>query len=162
MPDAGVTDVDLREPRGPVRLDATLPARLVGLPYTRQDVVDTLREIGCDVDDPGEGEDLLVLPPSLASRPAATAPTSPRRSPACAATTRSPPCCPRRPGGRGLTHDQRVRRVVADTLAGQGLHEVLTYPFVGGQGRTTSSGWRPTTRGATRCGWPTRCPRRRR
>ncbi len=130
VPDVGVTDADLREPREPVRLDATLPARLVGLPYTRQDVVDTLREIGCDVDDPGEGEDLLVLPPSW--RPDLQDGADFAEEVArLRGYDQIPSVLPQAPGGRGLTHDQRVRRVVADTLAGQGLHEVLTYPFVG-------------------------------
>jgi phenylalanyl-tRNA synthetase beta chain len=35
-----------------------------------------------------------------------------------------------RAAGRGLTHGQRIRRLVAQTLAHQGLVEVLSYPFV--------------------------------
>src|SRR5690606_6551957 len=42
-----------------------------------------------------------------------------------------PSVVPSAPGGRGLTHAQRARRTVAAALAGQGLDEVLTYPFVG-------------------------------
>ena len=38
---------------------------------------------------------------------------------------------PSPPGGAGLTHAQRVRRLVADVLAGQGLSEVWSAPFVG-------------------------------
>ena len=44
---------------------------------------------------------------------------------------RIPSVVPRAIGGRGLTHDQRSRRAVAAGLAGLGLHEVLTYPFIG-------------------------------
>ena len=43
----------------------------------------------------------------------------------------SPRSCPTPPGGAGLTHAQRVRRLVADVLAGQGLSEVWSAPFVG-------------------------------
>ena len=35
------------------------------------------------------------------------------------------------PSGRGLTHGQRVRRIVANALVARGFVEVLTYPFVG-------------------------------
>ena len=41
-----------------------------------------------------------------------------------------PSVLPTPKAGHGLTHGQRVRRVVANTLAQQGLVEVLTYPFV--------------------------------
>ena len=34
------------------------------------------------------------------------------------------------PAGRGLTHGQRVRRIVANALVARGFVEVLTYPFV--------------------------------
>src|SRR5699024_10380618 len=42
-----------------------------------------------------------------------------------------PSVLPTAPGGRGLTHGQRVRRTDVAALAGQRLDEVLTYPFVG-------------------------------
>jgi phenylalanyl-tRNA synthetase beta chain len=130
VPDPGVTDVDLRRPRTPVRLDATLPARLVGLPWTRQEVVDTLREIGCEVEDAGEGTDLAVLPPSW--RPDLQDGADFAEEVArLRGYDQIPSVLPQAPGGRGLTHDQRVRRVVADTLAHHGFAEVLTYPFVG-------------------------------
>ena len=44
---------------------------------------------------------------------------------------RIPSVIPTPPGGAGLTHAQRVRRLVADVLAGQGLSEVWSAPFVG-------------------------------
>jgi phenylalanyl-tRNA synthetase beta chain len=129
VPDTGVTDVDLHRPRTPVRLDASLPARLVGLPWSAQDVVDTLREIGCEVDDTGDG-DLTVLPPSW--RPDLQDGADFAEEVArLRGYDQIPSVLPQAPGGRGLTHDQRVRRVVADTLASHGFAEVLTYPFVG-------------------------------
>jgi len=129
VPDPGVTDVDLRRPRTPVRLDPMLPARLVGLPWSAQDVVDTLREVGCEVDDTGDG-DLTVLSPSW--RPDLEDGADFAEEVArLRGYDQIPSVLPQAPGGRGLTHDQRVRRVVANTLAHHGFAEVLTYPFVG-------------------------------
>ena len=72
--DEGVTDVDHRPARARIDLDPRLPARLVGLPYTRAEVIATLREIGCDVLElsgsgsesgtPADSSALSVLPPS--------------------------------------------------------------------------------------------------
>jgi phenylalanyl-tRNA synthetase beta chain len=42
-----------------------------------------------------------------------------------------PSVLPQATAGRGLTHGQRTRRVIATTLAQQGLVEVLSYPFIG-------------------------------
>ncbi|MHB8275901.1 MAG: phenylalanine--tRNA ligase subunit beta-related protein [Dermatophilaceae bacterium] len=44
-----------------------------------------------------------------------------------------PSVLPQASSGRGLTHGQRVRRILANTLAEQGFVEVLTYPFVSSQ-----------------------------
>ncbi len=42
-----------------------------------------------------------------------------------------PSVLPTPPSGRGLTREQRLRRRVGRTMAGQGFVEVLTFPFVG-------------------------------
>ena len=162
VPDPGVTDVDLRRPRAPVRLDAD-PARpgWSGCPRPRQDVVDTLREIGCDVDDAGDGDDLAGAAAELAPRPAGRRrlrrggrpPARLRPDPVRAAPAPGGPRADPRPAGtpRGRPHAGRP-----------GLRRGAHLPLRRARRSTTSSGWRPTTRGATRCGWPTRCPRRRR
>ncbi len=134
--DSGVTDVDHRRPRPRIDLDPSLPARLIGLPYSRQDVIETLREIGCDVLEPtgtgpesGESASLSVLPPSW--RPdLGNGPDFAEEVVRLGGYEQIPSVLPRAGSGRGLTHGQRVRRVVANTLAGQGFVEVLTYPFV--------------------------------
>ena len=91
-----------------------------------------------------------------------TAPTSSRRSPACAATTRSRPCCPRPPAAAGSPTTSAYAGWSPTTLAHHGLAEVLTYPFVGREGArpARAGGRRPAAHRPAR--WPTRCPRRRR
>jgi len=139
--DDGVTDVDHRPARARIDLDPSLPARLIGLPYSRQEVIETLREIGCDVVEPagsvsgtesGSGSPsgaLSVLPPSW--RPDLTnGPDFAEEVVRLRGYDQIPSVLPQASSGRGLTHGQRVRRVLANTLAEQGFVEVLTYPFV--------------------------------
>jgi len=129
--DQGVTDVDHRPARPRIELDPGLPARLIGLPYSHDEVVATLREIGCDVlEMVGSGAPILsVLPPSW--RPDLTnGPDFAEEVVRLRGYDQIPSLLPQAGSGRGLTHGQRVRRVVANTLAGQGFVEVLTYPFV--------------------------------
>lgn len=139
--DAGVTDVDRRAPAEPFDFDTTLPTRYVGLDYPRDEVVATLRAIGCTVTDtdadtgteagPGTGVYLVrVLPPSW--RPDLTnGPELVEEVARVRGYDQIPSVLPQpKAVGRGLTHGQRIRRVVATTLAHQGLTEVLSYPFV--------------------------------
>jgi len=132
--DDGVTDVDLRPPRARVDLDPSLPARLIGLPYSREEVIESLREIGCDVLEPagpGSGH-VSVLPPSW--RPdLGNGPDFAEEVVRLRGYDHIPSVLPQASSGRGLTHGQRVRRVLANTLAQQGFVEVLTYPFVSAQ-----------------------------
>jgi len=138
--DDGVTDVDHRPARARIDLDPSLPARLVGLPYSRDEVIASLREIGCDVREStedgqaGSGSEprpstLSVLPPSW--RPdLGNGPDFAEEVVRLRGYDQIPSVLPQAGSGRGLTHGQRVRRVLANTLAGQGFVEVLTYPFV--------------------------------
>ena len=75
---------------------------------------------------------------------------------------RVPSVLPPAPPGSGLTGTQRRRRAVGRALAEAGYVEVLSLPVRRAGARWTRSGCPPTTRAATRCGWPTRCPRRSR
>ena len=136
--DDGVTDVDHRPPRARIDLDPSLPARLVGLPYSREEVIASLRQIGCDVlemTEPGsESESLTVsvLPPSW--RPdLGNGPDFAEEVVRLRGYDQIPSILPQASSGRGLTHGQRVRRVLASTLAQHGSVEVLTYPFVSAQ-----------------------------
>jgi len=140
--DDGVTDVDHRPARARIELDPSLPTRLVGLRYSREQVIATLREIGCDVLESSEPESetgpeagsgvsrlLSVLPPSW--RPdLRNGPDFVEEIARLRGYDQIPSVIPQASSGRGLTHGQRVRRVLANTLAGQGFVEVLTYPFV--------------------------------
>ena len=133
--DDGVTDVDRRPARARIDLDAGLPARLVGLPYTPQEVIETLREIGCAVVETSESGSasgsltLSVLPPSW--RPdLGNGPDFVEEVVRLRGYDQIPSVLPQASSGRGLTHGQRMRRILANTLAHQGFVEVLTYPFV--------------------------------
>jgi len=133
--DDGVTDVDHRPARARIDLDPSLPARLVGLPYSSEEVIASLREIGCDVLEPtGSGSEsgsltVSVLPPSW--RPdLGNGPDFVEEVVRLRGYDQIPSVLPQASSGHGLTHGQRVRRVVANTLAQRGFVEVLTYPFV--------------------------------
>jgi phenylalanyl-tRNA synthetase beta chain len=126
--DDGVTDVDRRSARQPVSFDPTLPSTLVGLAYPREEVIEVLREIGCQVDEPQPDGPLTVQPPSW--RPdLVNGPDFVEEVARLRGYDQSPSVLPQAPGGRGLTHGQRVRRIAANTLASIGLVEVLSYPF---------------------------------
>jgi phenylalanyl-tRNA synthetase beta chain len=127
--DPGPTDVDRRVAREPFDFDTTLPSRYVGLEYDREEVLATLAAIGCSVTT-GDGDTVSVLAPSW--RPDLTdGPELVEEVARVRGYDQIPSVLPQpKSAGRGLTHSQRVRRVVADTLAHQGLTEVLSYPFV--------------------------------
>ena len=131
-----VTDVDLTAPPTPIALRAGLPADLIGVPYSAQDVVAVLEQIGCTVttDDgaPAGGPQsvLRVTPPSW--RPDLTEPADLVEEVArLRGYDQIGSVLPTAPAGRGLTPAQRRRRAVARALVGAGFVEVLSYPFVG-------------------------------
>ncbi|QGQ19565.1 phenylalanine--tRNA ligase subunit beta [Cellulomonas sp. JZ18] len=123
-----LTDVDTTSPPAPVPFDPTLPARLVGVPYTADEVRATLEAIGCTVD-PSDGTWTVHVPtwrPDLQSGVDLVEEVARLRG-----YDAIPSVVPPAPAGRGLTRQQRARRAVADALAAAGLVEVLSYPFVG-------------------------------
>ncbi|HET7398481.1 MAG TPA: phenylalanine--tRNA ligase subunit beta [Intrasporangium sp.] len=131
--DPAVTDVDRTTPRAAYRLDVTEPTRIVGLDYPRERVVTILRDLGCTVeDDPADPQHVLVTPPSW--RPDldhdSPGPDYAEEVARIDGYNSIPSVVPTPSNGQGLTHGQRVRRTVADALAGAGFTEVLTYPFV--------------------------------
>ncbi len=133
--DPGVTDIDHTTRPSAYRLDVTEPGRIVGVDYPRDRVVSILRDLGCVVDESGEGSDerhVLVTPPSW--RPDldndSPAPDYAEEVARIDGYHRIPSITPTPSEGRGLTHGQKARRLVADTLAAAGFVEVLSYPFV--------------------------------
>ena len=129
----GVTDLDESRPPRPTDLDVTFPSRLVGVDYPRERVLAILRQLGCEVEEPdASSERVHVTPPSW--RPdLLDGPDYAEEVARIDGYARIPSVSPTPSGGRGLTHGQKVRRIVANALAGQGLVEVLTYPFVSGE-----------------------------
>ncbi len=128
VPDPGVTDVDHTGEPPAYRLETTLPARLVGVDYSPERVVDILGQLGCTVREAPPGA-VDVTPPSW--RPdLVDGPDYAEEVARIDGYDRIPSVLPTPAGGTGLTSGQQVRRVLATTLAGRGLTEVLTYPFV--------------------------------
>lgn len=126
--DADVTDVGAPAQPTPVTMHVDFPSRIVGVVYLDSEVVSVLEAIGCSVT--REGDLLTVTPPTW--RPdLTTAEDLVEEVARIHGYERIPSVLPTPPGGAGLTHAQRVRRLVADVLAGQGLSEVWSAPFVG-------------------------------
>lgn len=126
--DPGVTDAG--DPAAPAAVSMPLdfPSRIVGVDYTADEVTTILESIGCTVTRQGDVVD--VVPPTW--RPDLTTSADLVEEVArIHGYDRIPSVLPTPPGGAGLTHTQRVRRLVADVLAGQGLFEVWSAPFVG-------------------------------
>jgi phenylalanyl-tRNA synthetase beta chain len=129
VPDAEITDVDRTTPAPAFELDLDLPGRLVGVPYSHDEVRETLTTIGCALTAVAPGR-VRVQPPSW--RPdLAVGVDLVEEVARLRGYDAIPSVLPAAPAGRGLTEDQRRRRSVARALADAGLVEVLTYPFVG-------------------------------
>ncbi len=128
--DPGATDVGSPVAPTPITIDPALPTRYIGLEYPRGEVIATLTAIGCTVTD--EGEHLVVTPPSW--RPdLVDGPDLVEEVARVRGYDAIPSVVPRASAGRGLSREQRSRRVIARSLAGAGLVEVLSYPFIGEQ-----------------------------
>ncbi|MGV1009368.1 MAG: phenylalanine--tRNA ligase subunit beta [Dermatophilaceae bacterium] len=126
--DPGVTDVDRTQGRAAYRLDTSLPGRLVGVDYSPDRVVDIVRQLGCRAEARGPGT-VDVTPPSW--RPdLVDGPDYAEEVARIDGYDRIPSVLPSPEAGRGLSHGQWVRRVVATAMAAGGFTEVLTYPFV--------------------------------
>jgi len=126
--DPAVTNVDHTTPREAYVLDVDLPTRLVGVDYSRDRVTGILRDLGCVVEDAGTGP-VSVTPPSW--RPdLVDGPDYAEEVARIDGYDKIPSMVSTPPAGRGLTHSQRVRRIVANALVARGFVEVLTYPFV--------------------------------
>ncbi len=121
-----VTDVDHRRPRAQLRLPVGQPGRVAGRDYTPEVVRRRLADVGCTV----EGEAVLLVTPA-SWRPDLTGPAELVEEVLRLEGYETVPIeLPRAPAGRGLTPAQRLRRTASRSLAGSGLVEVVTMPFV--------------------------------
>ncbi|GAA0991933.1 phenylalanine--tRNA ligase subunit beta [Subtercola frigoramans] len=120
-------------PLSPIFLPDGYISKLVGVDYTDEEISDSLIEIGATLEHGHDG--LIVSPPSW--RPDLTHKSSLAEEVArIVGYSRIPSILPTAPPGRGLTREQRLRRLSAETLAAAGLTEVLAYPFVSSTSNT--------------------------
>ncbi|NEK47389.1 phenylalanine--tRNA ligase subunit beta, partial [Rhizobium leguminosarum] len=129
----GVTDVGTRPEPAVVEMAADFPSALVGVAYTTDEVVETLRALGAEVA-------VTEAADGAAPRLTVTAPSwrTDLRIPEDLAEEVArlrgydaiPSVVPVAPPGRGFTRRQAQRRRVSAALAAAGLTEVLAYPFV--------------------------------
>ncbi len=109
-----------------ITIAASRPGALAGMPIDPVTVRRRLTEVGCDVD--GDAE-LHVIPPSW--RPDLTDPADlVEEVVRLEGYDKIPSALPTPPPGRGLSDEQRLRRAISRALAGAGLTEVLSSPFV--------------------------------
>lgn len=128
---SGLTHVEAEPPQPPVTeivMAEQHASRVAGVDYPVGRAAQRLGQVGCVVVD--EGETLRVRPPAW--RPDLSDPNDLAEEVIRYEGYENVPSIPpRAPAGRGLTSSQRLRRAVGRALAGSGLVEVLTYPFVG-------------------------------
>ncbi len=110
-----------------ISMPADLPARTAGMDIDRATTVELLERVGCTVD--GD-TDVTVRVPSW--RPDLTDPADlVEEVVRLVGYDALPSRLPMAPAGYGLTRDQRMRRRLGYSLAGLGVEEILSYPFIG-------------------------------
>jgi len=125
----GLTAVEAPLAQTSIAFDLDEPARVAGMPIERDRVTDLLTAIGCALN-AGDHLNVEVHPPSW--RPDLREPADlVEEVLRLIGYDAIPATLPVAPAGRGLTLQQRLRRRVGLALAGAGLVEVLTYPFMG-------------------------------
>lgn len=130
--DPAVSDLSNLPERQPITFVLSEPERLVGVPYTADQVIGVLREIGCEVSEiEGDGPARVsVLVPTW--RPDLTGSAELVEEVArLVGYDKIPSILPVAPAGQGLTAGQLGRRSVARALAEAGFVETLSYPFIG-------------------------------
>lgn len=130
---AGGTDTgEITEVGDPVIAEAIifnpdLPSQLTGVDYSTDQVTETLKAVGCQLEDAADGQLRVTLPswrPDL-DIPEALVEEIARLVGYDAIPARLPVA----PAGRGLSTTQARRRTVFNALAAAGYTEVLNYPF---------------------------------
>jgi phenylalanyl-tRNA synthetase beta chain len=123
----GCTHASVDVPAVTITIADDYPDRVAGQAYGHDTVVRRLRDVGCEVTDPGAGT-LTVIPPSW--RPDLVHPSDLAEEVIRLEGYENIPArMPRAPAGHGLTAQQRIRRLVGRSLAEAGYVEVLSQPF---------------------------------
>ncbi|MFT4262897.1 MAG: phenylalanine--tRNA ligase subunit beta [Nocardioides sp.] len=124
----GATQAGTTPTPGVISAPVDLPARISGIDVSADDTVRHLTAIGARVT--VEGDTLTATVPTW--RPDLTDPYDlVEEVVRIVGYDQVPSVLPRPVDGRGLTREQRLRRRVGRTLAGAGLTEVVSFPFVG-------------------------------
>ena len=124
----GVTVVGQAPSRRRISAPLDLAARLTGMDIAGETAVAHLEAVGCEV--VVDGDTLTATVPSW--RPDMSEPFDLVEEVARQVGYENvPSVLPSASAGRGLTREQRLRRRVGRTLAGAGLVEVISFPFVG-------------------------------
>jgi len=111
----------------PIELPADYVSRIIGTEFTAEEITGSLAEIGTTLVATDNG--WSVTPPTW--RPDLTdRATLAEEVARIVGYDRIPSVLPVAPPGRGLTREQRLRRLASSSLAAGGLTEVLAYPFV--------------------------------
>ena len=113
--------------REAIRLDWARSSERLGAPADPEFAAAHLRRYGCRTE-VADRRTVLAVPRAGGST-WSSGPTWRRRWPGAGATTSSRRPCPAATGGR-LTAAQRLRRQAREVLAGMGVTEVQTYPFL--------------------------------
>jgi phenylalanyl-tRNA synthetase beta chain len=126
--DPGVTVVGSAPAARTVRADTDLPARVTGMQIDAAATVAHLEAVGCAVAVEDDTLTAIVPPwrPDLADAFDLVEEVA-----RIVGYDEVPSVVPRPAAGRGLTREQRLRRRIGRFVAGSGLVEVLSFPFVG-------------------------------
>ncbi len=126
---AGMCAVESPISESIIEFDLNLPTRTAGMVIDHQTVIEKLDAIGATYVRTGP-EIGVVTPPSW--RPDLTQPADlVEEVVRLVGYEKLPSTLPSAPAGRGLTHEQRLRRRIGNLLAGRGMHEIRAYPFIG-------------------------------
>ena len=113
--------------RDPITLRTAKPSEYAGVEYSRETVIQRLREVGCDVTD--NGDELQVTPATWRTDISMDVDLI-EEVLRLEGLEDIPTVLPTPAGGRGLTPAQKRRRAIGHGLAYAGYAEVLPAPFI--------------------------------
>lgn len=121
------SELDESVPPAPIDLPEGYVSAIIGVEFSADEITESLSEIGTTIVAAESG--WTVTPPTW--RPDLTDKATLAEEVArIVGYDRIPSVLPVAPPGRGLTREQRLRRLASTALAAGGLTEVLAYPFV--------------------------------